>query len=1002
MRNPEKSPRGVRSALRPGHARFLTTRLAPLLLASPVVASPFLYPGPAGVDGKWGVRVYLNQGINSAEDLGSVLAFLTDPNTAATRTPALSPGTVVDSQEQVINFTDPEAPGPAGVVGGAKAFPGNTGADDEHFIIVAHSLIQITEESDYTFNNHSDDGFLLRVLAINGPDPVFSSVSGNGSMNGNSIQFDAGTSDADTRGVIHLKAGIYRLEYVMWEGGGGFACQLTAAKGAFPNNADTATWRAVGYVPPQPAPVAQPAVTSPWTVQTSAPGSLKSNNLAGVDAAVNAALAADPVAATSTAASINFADPDTSGATGRVPGEIPFPRNNAGVDDDYFGLRASTTLHIAEEGDYLFGFAGDDGGRLTIGNAHQWRAYNDSAWKSGQTNAANTTLYGLGRNFTGTGPSGLLKNSATGADTPITATYTEFMTTGSVNSAGDPATYTAGTDAAATFGGFADIAGNMSYGDAPGWYVDLTFTGLDPAKHYTFAATANRSGGASYASRVTNWSLRDTLSATPASTTGAVRVSATSVEFSTGENGAGLVARWTDITPTANGSFTIRTTHGVGAAAGGIADADAFRGYAGGVFLLAEQSDFTALTENATGAGSIGRPLTYAANSGSLGAAADFGTASSAQYQRPGALAGSTDTAITTTAADALKTQVPFTAAFNTTSFTVEAWVKPDVVNGAGVLTCVLANGHFADPRSGWLIYQGDTGWVFRTYNQNGLNTVVNITAGPAPVAGTWYYLTASWDGVTGTARLSVDGGVPVLSAPGQPFVANVDGPFTIGARSDAAFGWAGSIDEVAYYGTVVDDVTLASHRANGLNAARAIPYPTLIKASNPLGYWRLNEVPLGKGDFAGLYADVPTGDSTTVGRIHLPAGDYPLNVAYFEVNGGSWFEVFGRRESGSLPIPFVPLTTGTAPYVDLAGLTLAQPIAPVFTGSSISGDNVTLTLSATPGLNYIIETSTDLVTWTQRDILFTGPGATTAWTKSLTTLGLTGAQRVFWRARME
>ncbi|NIQ91111.1 MAG: hypothetical protein GWN93_19710, partial [Deltaproteobacteria bacterium] len=48
-----------------------------------------------------------------------------------------------------------------------------------------------------------------------------------------------------------------------------------------------------------------------------------------------------------------------------------------------------------------------------------------------------------------------------------------------------------GTDARNTFGGIADMCGTIYYG-GDGWWVDLTLTGLDPARTYTFATTASR------------------------------------------------------------------------------------------------------------------------------------------------------------------------------------------------------------------------------------------------------------------------------------------------------------------------------------------------------------------------------------------------------------------------------------------------------------------------------------------------------------------------------
>jgi hypothetical protein len=63
------------------------------------------------------------------------------------------------------------------------------------------------------------------------------------------------------------------------------------------------------------------------------------------------------------------------------------------------------------------------------------------------------------------------------------------------------------------------------------------------------------------------------------------------VEFSTGHNEAGYVAKWTDIAPGADGRVVIRTSHSVGEANGGLAGAHAYKGYAGGAFMLELQGD---------------------------------------------------------------------------------------------------------------------------------------------------------------------------------------------------------------------------------------------------------------------------------------------------------------------------------------------------------------------------------------------------------------------------
>ena len=91
--------------------------------------------------------------------------------------------------------------------------------------------------------------------------------------------------------------------------------------------------------------------------------------------------------------------------------------------------------------------------------------------------------------------------------------------------------------------------------------MDLEIEGLDPDRKYTFVGTAMRGGGAGYAERTTNWKIIDADKYTYASSSGAWKVGEDSVEFSTGHNEVGYVAKWTDISPGEDGKIIIRTSH---------------------------------------------------------------------------------------------------------------------------------------------------------------------------------------------------------------------------------------------------------------------------------------------------------------------------------------------------------------------------------------------------------------------------------------------------------
>lgn len=735
---------------------FNTTVSAPSLPLAPARVWPATTPGPLGTSGAWGVRTYLNEGINGAENLDAALEFLAS---ADDRTPMATPDTVIDTQEPNLNFVDPSTNGPNGVVGCPRPFPadalststnGGSARDDNHVVTSAHGTIRVVEEGDYTFNLRGDDGFMFRIKAENGPHPKFVAVGGPGSVDSeqqNVLFFPTGTGDANTRGIIHLLAGVYHLEYVTWEGVGGFWYQVSSAKGFYPNNEDTTDWRAVGYTSTRTTPIPYPSMVGDWTVLSTEPGALTQVDLPGADAAVDAAVATDAAAATSLWPMINFRDPE-SGGTGRVVGDVPWPRNTGG-DDNRYGMRMSGTLRIPEDGDYLVGFQGDDGTRLTIGGAH-------------------------------------------------------------------------------------------------------------------------------------------------------------------------------------NG--------------------------------------FSTLVENATGAGAIGRANTIAVNSGSLGSVVNFDPQTSAVFERPGALAGSTNTGISTRASDGQKMKVPYNANLNPAAFTAEIWLKPAVENPAGTLTCALSSGYFLDPRSGWLIYQSDSGWNFRTYTGVGLSTSINITGGPPPVANEWHHVVVSWNGSVG--KVYVNGALAETSSEVNNFLPAVSGRLHIGSRADNAFGWSGEADELAVYGTELDAATILAHYENGRNANRVTPYETLVKASAPLGYWRLDETVQPRADLGTITTDVPTGNSSTVGRIFLTAGEYPISATFWEDGGGSYIEIFATRDVAGGCVAVQGLKNGGWPSIpDSSGLPLVSalpPPAPVLVGGlTVNADgSLSLSVQATAGSSYTLQESTSLASW--------------------------------------
>ena len=191
-------------------------------------------------------------------------------------------------------------------------------------------------------------------------------------------------------------------------------------------------------------------------------------------------------------------------------------------------------------------------------SAYAWEAFNDcvEAGPSGTTNPDNTTTIKCFQNGSGT-----LKNFATGSNLDISATV---ATSGSVDSQTSSTLWgelpNQGTDAANLFNGKASIYGGVRLYSNKQSKVDLTISGLDPEKTYTFATTANR-GVEDNANRKTGFTLSDVESAVNRSSSG-TEIDGLYTKFSTGYNTVnGYVARWENISPGSDGDFVVTFTN---------------------------------------------------------------------------------------------------------------------------------------------------------------------------------------------------------------------------------------------------------------------------------------------------------------------------------------------------------------------------------------------------------------------------------------------------------
>lgn len=218
-----------------------------------------------------------------------------------------------------------------------------------------------------------------------------------------------------------------------------------------------------------------------------------------------------------------------------------------------------------------------------------------------------------------------------------------------------------------------------------------------------------------------------------------------------------------------------------------------------------------------------------AANSGSLGAAADGaflgGVTNGLAGPRPPTQPGfeSTNGAASFNGTNAT-IDIPYSVALNpTNAFSAELWVKLAAVSTSSTRYCPLSSINMTGSlRTGFLFYQTLSIWQFRMGNQSG---IIASADGGTPQSNVWTHLVGVYDGHA--ASLYVNGalaGSAVLSA---AFVSNTNAPFRLGANGAGANFFKGDIDEVAFYDRALTSEEIAQRYAK---AMPAYAYTSLIR----------------------------------------------------------------------------------------------------------------------------------------------------------------------------
>lgn len=276
-------------------------------------------------------------------------------------------------------------------------------------------------------------------------------------------------------------------------------------------------------------------------------------------------------------------------------------------------------------------------------------------------------------------------------------------------------------------------------------------------------------------------------------------------------------------------------------------------------------------------------------NTGSLGTVADGASTTGVVVDQPGAIAAFQDFSSSYSAGD--RTEIPYLPALNppsTSPFTIEFWARPTASDNADAPVGNRLGGNVN--RSGWVFFQRAPaiGWNLRMYNGNGTVNGWDITGGTSTL-NAWSHVVAVW---SGTAASLFVNGVNVTSVNAGPggYNANTTEMFRVGALIDGDNGYAGSLDDVAFYPSALTPAQIANHYMTASSTVTGV-YRSMVLADGAILYLQQNPpsatlevtslTPLAtKVTFTGILAQSPDlvnwTDLTTATSPFTPTGPLP------------------------------------------------------------------------------------------------------------------------------
>jgi hypothetical protein len=156
------------------------------------------------------------------------------------------------------------------------------------------------------------------------------------------------------------------------------------------------------------------------------------------------------------------------------------------------------------------------------------------------------------------------------------------------------------------------------------------------------------------------------------------------------------------------------------------------------------------------------------------------------------------------------------------------------------------------------------------------------------------------------------------------------------------------------------------------------------------------------------IRVEVGTGNSRTIVKTYLEAGQYKINTLFWEGGGGSWWEVIGGSAAASYNYPLLSTTGGSSVLNNGLALIEQPSINPndpnfalnsiVLTGNPVT--SVSFNIVSQAGATYTVQGSIDLGTWINLDSNVAATSTSTPFAVNLADFpALNNQPKVFFRA---